>query len=542
MHFQVVYYETDTSSPSTSGSDAPSITSKRHERKKFSKIPLHYPRTSRHTPLLFVPLGKPPMFEGEDYSMSSGKVVIASITSCTNTSNPYVMIGAGLLARNARAKGLTVKPWVKTSLAPGSQIVTDYLEKANLQDDLDAMGFNLVGYGCTTCIGNSGPLPEPISNAINSNDVLATSVLSGNRNFEGRVSPDCRANYLASPPLVVAYAIAGSMHVDITKEALGQDPDGNDVFLEDIWPSTKETADLIRTSINEDMFHTRYSNAFKGDAGWQEIEVSGGETYNWSDESTYVQYPPYFDGMTMEPDAIEDIKSARILGLFSDSITTDHISPAGSFKADTPAGGYLTDRQVRPIDFNSYGSRRGNHEIMMRGTFANIRIKNQMVPGVEGGVTVHHPSGKQMPIYDAAMRYKDDGVPLVVFGGKEYGTGSSRDWAAKGTRLLGVKAVITQSFERIHRSNLIGMGILPLEFQGGQSWSKLKLTGEEQVSLSGLEAGMAPGMEVQAKITYTNGKSKVLKLLCRIDTLDELEYYKNGGILHYVLRNLARAA
>ncbi|KAG1702781.1 Aconitate hydratase A [Nymphon striatum] len=441
--------------------------------------------------------------EGSNYKIDDGDVVIAAITSCTNTSNPSVMIGAGLLARNARAKGLTVKPWVKTSLAPGSQIVTDYLEKANLQDDLDAMGFNLVGYGCTTCIGNSGPLPEPISNAINSNDVLATSVLSGNRNFEGRVSPDCRANYLASPPLVVAYAIAGSMHVDITKEALGQDPDGNDVFLKDIWPSTKEIADLIRTSINEDMFHTRYGNAFKGDAGWQEIEVSGGETYNWSDESTYVQYPPYFDGMSMEPDAIEDIKGARILGLFADSITTDHISPAGSFKADTPAGGYLTDRQVRPIDFNSYGSRRGNHEIMMRGTFANIRIKNQMLSDVEGGFSKHYPSGDQAPMYDVAMRYKEEGTPLVIFAGKEYGT----------------------AFERIHRSNLIGMGVLPLVFTNGDSWEGLGMKGDEQLTLR-----------------LQTGSQKSIELLVRIDTEDELDYYKAGGILHYVLRNLNRAA
>lgn len=479
--------------------------------------------------------------EGANYKIDDGDVVIAAITSCTNTSNPSVMIGAGLLARNAREKGLSVKPWVKTSLAPGSQIVTDYLEKANLQDDLDAMGFNLVGYGCTTCIGNSGPLPEPISKAINDNDVLACSVLSGNRNFEGRVSPDCRANYLASPPLVVAYAIAGSMHIDITKEPLGQDQDGNDVFLKDIWPSTKEIADLIRTSINEDMFHTRYGNAFKGDAGWQEIEVSGGETYNWSEESTYVQNPPYFEGMTMEPDAIEDIKSARILGLFSDSITTDHISPAGSFKADTPAGGYLTDRQVRPVDFNSYGSRRGNHEIMMRGTFANIRIKNQMLSDVEGGFSKHYPSGDQAPMYDVAMRYKEEGIPLVIFAGKEYGTGSSRDWAAKGTRLLGVKAVVTESFERIHRSNLIGMGVLPLVFTNGDTWENLGMKGDEQVSISGL-TDLKPRQTLTADITFADGSSKSIELLVRVDTEDELDYYKAGGILHYVLRNLNRAA
>jgi len=479
--------------------------------------------------------------KGANYKIDDGDVVIAAITSCTNTSNPSVMIGAGLLARNARAKGLSVKPWVKTSLAPGSQIVTDYLEKANLQDDLDAMGFNLVGYGCTTCIGNSGPLPEPISNAINNNDVLATSVLSGNRNFEGRVSPDCRANYLASPPLVVAYAIAGSMHIDITKEALGQDQDGNDVFLKDIWPSTKEIADLIRTSINEDMFHSRYGNAFKGDAGWQEIEVSGGETYGWSENSTYVQNPPYFDGMTMEPEAIEDIQDARILGLFADSITTDHISPAGSFKAETPAGGYLTDRQVRPIDFNSYGSRRGNHEIMMRGTFANIRIKNQMLSDVEGGFSKHYPSGDQAPMYDVAMRYKEEGTPLIIFAGKEYGTGSSRDWAAKGTRLLGVKAVVTESFERIHRSNLIGMGVLPLVFTNGETWEGLGMKGDEQVSIAGL-TDLKPRQTLTADITFADGSKKSIELLVRVDTEDELDYYKAGGILHYVLRNLNRAA
>jgi len=479
--------------------------------------------------------------EGANYKIDDGDVVIAAITSCTNTSNPSVMIGAGLLARNARAKGLTVKPWVKTSLAPGSQIVTDYLEKANLQDDLDALGFNLVGYGCTTCIGNSGPLPEPISKAINDNDVLATSVLSGNRNFEGRVSPDCRANYLASPPLVVAYAIAGSMHIDITKEPLGQDGQGNDVYLKDIWPSTNEIAELIRTSINEDMFHTRYGNAFDGDAGWQEIEVSGGETYGWSSESTYVQNPPYFDGMTMEPESIEDIKDARILGLFADSITTDHISPAGSFKSDTPAGGYLTNRQVRPIDFNSYGSRRGNHEIMMRGTFANIRIKNQMLEDVEGGFSKHYPSGEQGAMYDVAMRYKEEGMPLVIFAGKEYGTGSSRDWAAKGTRLLGVKAVITESFERIHRSNLIGMGVLPLVFTNGDTWEGLGMKGDEQVSIAGLD-NLEPRQMLTANIKFSDGSEKSVELLVRVDTEDELDYYKAGGILHYVLRNLNHAA
>jgi len=476
-----------------------------------------------------------------NYKIDDGDVVIAAITSCTNTSNPTVMIGAGLLARNARAKGLTVKPWVKTSLAPGSQIVTDYLEKANLQDDLDAMGFNLVGYGCTTCIGNSGPLPEPISEAINNNDVLACSVLSGNRNFEGRVSPDCRANYLASPPLVVAYAIAGSLHTNLNTDPLGQDQDGKDVYLKDIWPSSTEIADLIRTSINEEMFHTRYGNAFKGDAGWQEIEVEGGETYGWSNQSTYVQNPPYFEGMTMEPEPIEDINGARILGLFADSITTDHISPAGSFKSDTPAGGYLTDRQVRPLDFNSYGSRRGNHEIMMRGTFANIRIKNQMLSDVEGGFSKHYPSGEQGAMYDVAMRYKEEGTPLIIFAGKEYGTGSSRDWAAKGTRLLGVRAVVTQSFERIHRSNLIGMGVLPLVFTGNDSWESLGMKGDEQVTIKGL-ADLKPRQTLTAEITFGDGTVKNIELLVRVDTEDELDYYNAGGILHYVLRNLNRAA
>ena len=479
--------------------------------------------------------------KGSNYRIDDGDVVIAAITSCTNTSNPSAMIGAGLLARNARRKGLSVKPWVKTSLAPGSQIVTDYLEKANLQDDLDAMGFNLVGYGCTTCIGNSGPLPEPISEAVNKSDIVACSVLSGNRNFEGRVSPDCRANYLASPPLVVAYAIAGSMHVNLVSDPLGQDEEGNDVYLKDIWPSSTEIADLIRSSINEDMFKNRYGNVFAGDALWQEIEVSGGETYEWSEGSTYVQNPPYFEGMTMEAAPVEDIVSARILGLFADSITTDHISPAGSFKADTPAGEYLTDRQVRPIDFNSYGSRRGNHEVMMRGTFANIRIKNQMLENVEGGFTKHHPSGEKLPIYTAAMRYKDEGVPLVVFAGKEYGTGSSRDWAAKGTRLLGVKAVIAQSFERIHRSNLIGMGVLPLVFQGDDSWESLGMKGDETVSISGL-ADLQPRQTLDAGIAFADGSSKTVNLLVRIDTEDELDYYRAGGILHYVLRNLNRAA
>ena len=476
-----------------------------------------------------------------NHDLGDGDVVIAAITSCTNTSNPSVLIAAGLVARKARERGLSVKPWVKTSLAPGSQVVTDYLEKAGLTPDLDAMGFNLVGYGCTTCIGNSGPLPEEISEAISKNNLVACSVLSGNRNFEGRVNPDVRANYLASPPLVVAYAIAGSMKIDLVKEPIGQDSDGKDVYLSEIWPTTAEIAALIRESVTRDMFMSRYGDVFKGDAGWQGIKVTGGDTYGWQEQSTYVQNPPYFEGITMEPEPVTDIANARILGLFLDSITTDHISPAGSFKANTPAGGYLTDRQVRPVDFNSYGSRRGNHEVMMRGTFANIRIKNQMLEGVEGGFTKHWPSGEQMPIYDAAMRYKEENVPLVIFAGREYGTGSSRDWAAKGTRLLGVRAVIAQSFERIHRSNLVGMGVLPLVFQEDNSWQKLGLKGNEQVSISGLTS-LEPRQTLEAAITFADGRSETVPLLCRIDTLDELDYYRAGGILHFVLRNLNRAA
>ncbi|ALN71677.1 aconitate hydratase AcnA [Aureimonas sp. AU20] len=476
--------------------------------------------------------------EGADHGISDGDVVIAAITSCTNTSNPNVLVAAGLVARKAHALGLKVKPWVKTSLAPGSQVVTEYLEKAGLQTDLDAMGFNLVGYGCTTCIGNSGPLPEAISEAINKNDLVAVSVLSGNRNFEGRVNPDVRANYLASPPLVVAYAIAGSMFVDITKEPLGQDKDGRDVFLKDIWPTTQEISEIVRKTVTRDLFESRYSDVFRGDEHWQKIDVSGGLTYEWDDRSTYVQNPPYFEGMSMTPEAVTDIKNARILSLFLDSITTDHISPAGSIKKNGPAGEYLVSHQVRPIDFNSYGARRGNHEVMMRGTFANIRIKNQMVPGVEGGITKHFPSGEQLAIYDAAMKYQQDEVPLVVFAGKEYGTGSSRDWAAKGTVLLGVRAVIAQSFERIHRSNLVGMGVVPFVFQEGTSWQTLGLVGDETVTIEGLTE-VKPRQTMNAVITRANGEVLTVPLLCRIDTLDELEYFKNGGILHYVLRQLA---
>ncbi|MEL6750899.1 MAG: aconitate hydratase AcnA [Pseudomonadota bacterium] len=478
---------------------------------------------------------------GKNFKMGDGDIVVAAITSCTNTSNPSVLIAAGLVAKAANERGLKVKPWVKTSLAPGSQVVTDYLTKANLQEELDTLGFNLVGYGCTTCIGNSGPLAEEISEAINKNDIVACSVLSGNRNFEGRISPDVRANYLASPPLVVAYALAGTMHVNVAKDSLGKDKDGNDVFLKDLWPSNQEIAAIMRETITREMFTDRYGDVFKGDDKWGGIDAGAGDTYSWDSTSTYVQNPPYFEGMSMDPDEVNDIEGARVLSLFKDSITTDHISPAGAIKGDSPAGSYLRDHQVRPIEFNSYGARRGNHDVMMRGTFANIRIRNSMLDDVEGGYSMHHPSGEQGSMYDVAMRYADEGVPLVVFAGKEYGTGSSRDWAAKGTRLLGVRAVIAESFERIHRSNLVGMGVLPLVFTGGDGWEKLGLKGDEQVTIRGLD-NLKPRQEMMAEITFADGSAKQIKLLSRIDTEDELDYFKNGGILHYVLRNLNRDA
>jgi aconitate hydratase len=477
--------------------------------------------------------------EGRSHTLGHGDVVIAAITSCTNTSNPSVMIGAGLLAKKAVEKGLTVKPWVKTSLAPGSQVVAEYYEKSGLQKYLDTLGFNLVGFGCTTCIGNSGPLPEEISEAINKNDLVAAAVLSGNRNFEGRVNADVRANYLASPPLVVAFAIAGSMQVDIARAPLGTDQKGRKVYLRDIWPSSREIDSFVRKSINKQMFTRKYADVFKGDANWRKIAVKGGLTFKWDDRSTYVQNPPYFDGMQKRSQPIEDIVDARVLGLFLDSITTDHISPAGSIKEESPAGEYLRDHQVRPRDFNQYGTRRGNHQVMMRGTFANIRIKNQMVPGVEGGYTIHYPSRQRMTMYDAAMRYKGEGVPLVVFAGKEYGTGSSRDWAAKGVILLGVRAVIAQSFERIHRSNLVGMGVVPLVFEEGTSWQTLGLKGDEQVTIRGLHGDLKPHQRMLAEIVAADGGLKRVPLICRIDTVDELDYYKNGGILQYVLRRLA---
>ncbi|CUS57209.1 MAG: aconitate hydratase AcnA [Hyphomonas sp.] len=484
---------------------------------------------------------EPIAVEGKDYTVTHGDVFIAAITSCTNTSNPSVLIAAGLVAKKARELGLNRKPWVKTSLAPGSQVVTDYLDKAGLSDELDALGFNLVGYGCTTCIGNSGPLEAPLAKAIADGDLVSCSVLSGNRNFEGRIGPDIKANYLASPPLVVAYAIAGSLRVNLTTDPLGKDKNGNDVFLKDIWPTSHEIAEIMSKAVTPQMFAERYSDVFKGDEHWQGIEVSGGQTYSWPPASTYVQNPPYFEGMGLDIDAPADVENARVLALFGDSITTDHISPAGSIKASSPAGVYLQEHQVSPLDFNSYGSRRGNHEVMMRGTFANIRIKNQMVPGVEGGVTVHYPDAEQMPIYDAAMKYEAEGTPLVVFAGDLYGNGSSRDWAAKGTVLLGVRAVIAGSFERIHRSNLIGMGVLPLEFADGESAASLGLTGKEQVTIKGIDS-IKPRQTLAVEITREDGTSFTANTTVRIDTENELDYYRNGGILHYVLRNLARAA
>jgi len=474
--------------------------------------------------------------EGKDHDIGDGDVVIAAITSCTNTSNPDVLIAAGLVAKKAVEKGLKPKPWVKTSLAPGSQVVTDYLEKAGLQEHLDAIGFDLVGYGCTTCIGNSGPLAAPISAAINGNDIVAASVLSGNRNFEGRVSPDVRANFLASPPLVVAYALKGTVTQDITTTPIGQDQDGNDVMLADIWPSNEEVAKVRSGAIDRQMFEARYGDVYKGDEHWQAIEVEASDTYQWRPGSTYIANPPYFEGLEMTPAPIIDITDAKPLAVLGDSVTTDHISPAGAIKADSPGGEYLMSNQVAKQDFNSYGSRRGNHEVMMRGTFANIRIKNEMVPGVEGGYTTYN--GEQMAIYDAAMKHKADGTPLVVVGGKEYGTGSSRDWAAKGTILLGVRAVIVESFERIHRSNLVGMGVLPLQFKQGETRDTLALTADDTFTIKGL-ATLAPQQDIEVEVTRADGTNFTITALCRIDTANEMEYYKNGGILQYVLRKLA---
>jgi aconitate hydratase len=480
--------------------------------------------------------------EGKNYELTHGDVVIAAITSCTNTSNPSVLVAAGLVARKAHAKGLRPKPWVKTSLAPGSQVVTEYLDKSGLTADLDAIGFQTVGYGCTTCIGNSGPLEDAIVDAIEDNKLVGAAVISGNRNFEGRVHANVRANYLASPPLVVAYALLGKVTVDITTEPLGIGTDGQPVYLRDVWPTNKEIADVVASSLSRDQFLKRYGEVFKGPKQWQAIEVEGDNaTYRWSDGSTYVKNPPYFDGITMDPTPVGDITGARVLAELGDSITTDHISPAGSIRKTSPAGDYLLERQVTQANFNSYGARRGNHEVMMRGTFANIRIRNEMLTNVEGGMTKHLPSGEEMPIYDAAMRYKKEGVPLVIFGGKEYGTGSSRDWAAKGTMLLGVKAVIVESFERIHRSNLVGMGVLPLVFNGGIDRRSLGIVGDEIIDITGLDT-ITPRMELSLVIHRANGTVDTVPVICRIDTVDEVAYYQHGGILQYVLRGMAKAA
>jgi aconitate hydratase len=478
--------------------------------------------------------------EGADHDLGHGDVAIAAITSCTNTSNPSVLIGAGLLARNANRLGLKQKPWVKTSLAPGSQVVAEYLEKSGLQKELDQIGFNLVGFGCTTCIGNSGPLPAPISRTINDKGLIAAAVLSGNRNFEGRVSPDVQANYLASPPLVVAYALAGSVTMDLTTEPIGEDRDGKPVYLRDIWPSTVEIQEFIEKHVTRELFARKYADVFKGDDYWRKVQAPSGQTYAWDDGSTYVQNPPYFVGMEARPAPVGAIRGARVLGLFGDKITTDHISPAGSIKAASPAGQYLTEHGVGVADFNQYGTRRGNHEVMMRGTFANIRIRNHMLGenGREGGYTIHYPSKEEMSIYDAAMRYRSEGVPLVIFAGVEYGNGSSRDWAAKGTNLLGVRAVIAQSFERIHRSNLVGMGVVPFTLEEGTSWASLNLRGDETVSIDGVE-DIRPRQKLVARIDYADGTVREVPVLCRIDTLDELDYFRNGGILQYVLRDLA---
>ncbi len=480
--------------------------------------------------------------EGTNYELKDGDVVIAAITSCTNTSNPAVLMAAGLLAKNAVAKGLTVKPWVKTSLAPGSQVVSDYLEKAGLQTELDKLGFNLVGYGCTTCIGNSGPLSDEIIAAVEAKDLVVAAVLSGNRNFEGRVSPQTKANYLASPPLVVAYALAGSMKVDLVKDPLGTGKDGKPVYLRDIWPSNLDIAEEMARSLTPEMFRKRYANVFEGPPEWRKVKVTTGLTYKWQPGSTYVKNPPYFEGMPKDPLKLKDVNGARILALLGDSITTDHISPAGNIKKDGPAGDYLLQHQVRPADFNSYGARRGNHEVMMRGTFANIRLKNEAAAGTSGGMAKHFPSGQVMPLYEAAMKYKADAVPLVVFGGKEYGTGSSRDWAAKGTILLGIRAVIVESFERIHRSNLVGMGVLPLQFMDGMTRKTLNLVGDEIVDVEGIATGRKPRMDVNVRITRADKSVEAIKVLCRIDTADEIEYYRHGGILQYVLRGLMKAA
>ena len=478
---------------------------------------------------------------GTNYELKDGAVVIAAITSCTNTSNPSVLVGAGLLARNAVKRGLRTRPWVKTSLAPGSQVVTDYLAAAGLSQYLDRLGFNLVGYGCTTCIGNSGPLDPAIAAAIERGSLVVSAVLSGNRNFEGRINPHVRANYLASPPLVVAYALAGTMTCDLTRDPLGEDDKGNPVYLRDIWPSNLEIQKTIDSTLSPEMFRNRYSNVFRGDEMWRNVATSSGVAYGWQPDSTYVKRPPFFENLSKKPADLTDISGARLLALLGDSVTTDHISPAGSIKKDSPAGRYLIEHGVSPADFNSYGARRGNHEVMMRGTFANIRLRNEMAPGTEGGQTLHMPGGQPMTIFDAAMKYADEGVPLIIVAGTEYGTGSSRDWAAKGTRLLGVRAVVAESFERIHRSNLIGMGVLPLEFEKGVTRKTLGFEGTETIDISGIKGGVKPGMNLICRITRTDGSTRSVNLRCRIDTLDEAEYFRHGGILQYVLRNLMAA-
>ncbi|MEI6187297.1 MAG: aconitate hydratase AcnA [Alphaproteobacteria bacterium] len=474
----------------------------------------------------------------EDYKLGHGDLVIAAITSCTNTSNPSVMLAAGLVARKAVEKGIKVKPWVKTSLAPGSKVVTEYLDATNLQNDLDNIGFSLVGYGCTTCIGNSGPLHKPIEDVITANQLTVSAVLSGNRNFEGRIHPFVRANYLASPPLVVAYALAGTVNIDLTKDSLGKDKNGNDVYLKDIWPSNEEVAELVKRCVTPKMFREKYQDVFSGDKLWQSINIAKTTTYNWNEQSTYVKNPPYFDNMAKTPGTISEVKSAKLLALLGDSITTDHISPAGNIAKASPAAKYLQEHNVQQADFNSYGARRGNHEVMMRGTFANIRIKNELTPGIEGGVTTYMPTKEVLSIYDAAMKYKEDNIPLIIIAGKEYGTGSSRDWAAKGTLLLGVKAVIAESFERIHRSNLVGMGVLPIVFKSGITRKDLALEGDETFDLLGLSPEMKPKSEVKLVIHYANGKHKEINLICRVDTIQEIEYLKHSGVLPYMIREL----
>ena len=534
----VLHLDLDTVEPSLAGPKRP------QDRVALSKVGEEF-RNSLSSVFNVDDAGARVKVEGMDASIGHGNVVIAAITSCTNTSNPYVMLGAGLLARNAVERGLTVKPWVKTSLAPGSQVVTDYLARSGLDKPLKKLGYDLVGYGCTTCIGNSGPLPDAVGKAVTDGDLVAAAVLSGNRNFEGRVHPQVRANYLASPMLVVAFALAGTITGNLNEQPLGTDKKKQPVYLRDIWPSPKEIADVVRKSVTPAMFRTRYADVFTGDSFWKKIRVKPGQTYSWQDDSTYVQNPPYFEAMPQKPGAIEDITAARILGLFGDSITTDHISPAGSIKKDSPAGKYLMEHGVEPAEFNSYGARRGNHEVMMRGTFANIRIRNEMLGGKEGGNTIHYAdgssTGKEMPIYDAAMKYMDAGTPTVIIAGKEYGAGSSRDWAAKGPRLLGVRAVIAESYERIHRSNLIGMGILPLEFDNGKTRKDYQFTGVERIDIPVRDAAAGTRKKVMAQITYSDGRKEKIPLLSRIDTVDEVAYFSNGGILPYVLRNLLAA-